>query len=116
MLTRNPDGTVNAERGDAVEVWNGMTWQSFEYFREGKDDYIICIQPRPYPDSPRLHAPIEHVRHARGGAGHLRLQVAQLRAFIESDVMPVMQDIGESGKVLKFLADIDNYEYAEPQP
>jgi len=122
MLTRLPDGTVNAEPGDLIEVWKPLEkkWAIYTHNRcqieniNGVDHYVMVtgVNPR------YLVVPLTHVRHARGGAGHLRLQVAWLREAVER-VIDDTEGFSEARYIdwlVAAIADIDNYEYTEPQP
>jgi len=87
MLTRLPDGTVNAEPGDAVEFVYGSEWRPAIYrglLPQNTNTIDIAVLRLPGADNDFPTA-LAHVRHARGGAGHLRLQVARLRAFIDKE-------------------------------
>jgi hypothetical protein len=119
MLTRNPDGTVNAEPGDAVEVWMAdyptRTWYPCVLVTSRmtmNNDHVVVRDA----DGTQWVASLAHVRHARGGAGHLRLQVARLREVVER----VQRDDLLNPDFYKqwltaAIDDIERYECMEPE-
>lgn len=134
MLTRLPDGTVNAEPGDAVEYWSKkyQTWVPTKYIQPGIEGYVELSLGHNRDGGYMLKmVKLAHVRHVRGGAGHLRLQVARLRAFIEKEfgAMERFEDLteGDYKRGVNAMAhinrvaaenaidDIDKYEYTEPE-
>lgn len=84
-LRRQPDGSVNAQPGDAVEVLDNGNWVSATYSGTAKTSDKVVIEMYllfEQRDVKRYYA-LEHVRHARGGAGWHRLREARLRAALE---------------------------------
>lgn len=116
-LRRQPDGTVNAEPGDAVEVFDNDVKQWLDGFKFRSvefevDNGIVVVE---LYDSPYLSEyPLEHVRHARGGAGWHRLREARLRAVVEAMIADAKEDnawdVWQPAE--QALADLDN---AEPE-
>jgi hypothetical protein len=117
MLTRNPDGTANAEPGDAVEFVYGSEWRPAIYRgllsqNTNTIDIAVLRLEGAADDFPTALA---HVRHARGGAGHLRLQVARLREALSEVAMAARED-SEWDTIDMIRDDVDAYEFEEPQP
>jgi hypothetical protein len=84
-LRRQPDGSVNAMPGDAVEVWDNCEWVSATYSGVAKTSDKVVIEMYllfEHRDVKRYYD-LEHVRHARGGAGWHRLREARLRAVVD---------------------------------
>ncbi len=123
MLTRLPDGTVNAEPGDLIDYYENGKWVEGFYFvfsgvNEATADVTVNCKAewgRPIP--------ISRIRHARGGAGHLRLQVARLcealkeindkasRGLYENERSALSEVVNLSSSALYD----DSYEYTEPE-
>lgn len=88
-LRRQPDGTVNAQPGDAVEVWITPgddypqgAWVPGVVVTVDLDrnwDYVVVKDG----SGTQWAAPLATVRHARGGAGWHRLREARLREVVE---------------------------------
>jgi hypothetical protein len=135
MLTRLPDGTVNAEPGDAVEFVYGSEWRPAIYrglLPQNTNTIDIAVLRLPGADNDFPTA-LAHVRHARGGAGHLRLQVTRLREAVEGAMTNAKRMETSTAKpnslqgtdyfpavvytaMRNVLADIDSYQFEEPQP
>lgn len=114
MLTRLPDGTVNAQPGDAVEVWDGMKWEggwTVEQVRSRFIDLTFSLDHETVGFQMECHA----IRHARGGAGHLRLQVARLREAAEAIERLPSYELDQAYTLSsEALADVDYYKFEEP--
>ncbi len=115
MLTRLPDGTVNAQPGDAVEVWDGMKWEggwTVEQVRSRFIDLTFSLDHETVGFQMECHA----IRHARGGAGHLRLQVARLREAVERVQRgDLLNPDFYKQWLTAAIEDTENYEYTEPE-
>lgn len=116
-LRRQPDGTVNAQPGDAVEVWIELTttpqWYRGIITKTNQREISVTLD-----NGVRLGVDYAHVRHARGGAGWHRLREARLRAVCEAlagelenwqqgHIKPYG---GLIGSALEALADLDSAE------
>lgn len=111
-LHRRPDGTVNAVEGDAVEFLYGNEWRPALYRgllpqNTNTIDIAILRLPGEANDFPTT---LEHVRFPIGSAGYYRLQVEQLR-----DVIELVNDRQTYHfSLVDVLADIDQYEFGQP--
>jgi len=120
MLTRNPDGTVNAEPGDAVEVLiqrrdGTLYWFPAVITHISNDQDIVDLQSALSIKVGLGPFHFEHVRHARGGAGHLRLQVARLREAVEAIERLPSYELDQAYTLSsEALADVDYYKFEEP--
>lgn len=122
-LRRQPDGSVNAMPGDAVEVWDGAQWLTGYTYTDLS--HGVCVFTK---DSIRHdYASPNFVRHAPGGSGWHRLREARLRSVVEAAMLNISafrSDLPTAGEQAKFmvrvigdqlaaaLADLDN---AEPE-
>jgi hypothetical protein len=113
-LRRNPDGSVNAMPGDAVEYCSGDNWVPAVFCQpltefDGNDSVIVKSVQGGFT----YDIEVSRLRHARGGAGWHRLREARLRATWEEmgrlyGYMP--DEANDYAK--RVLADLDN---AEPE-
>lgn len=89
-LRRQPDGTVNAQPGDAVEYYGskgylpGECWIPVIFWSgQSKDKDNDRVRVRSNRDDITYDIEISRLRHARGGAGWHRLREARLREALE---------------------------------
>lgn len=108
-LRRQPDGTVNAEPGDAVEYWMYGRWNANRIEGQAYGEFVILGIS---DEEPRIHTHISNVRHARGGAGWHRLREARLRAALERVLNDTLHEEYHRQWLVEALADLDN---AEPE-
>lgn len=80
-LRRQPDGTVNAQPGDAVEYWMYGRWNANRIEGQAYGEFVILGIS---DEEPRIHTHISNVRHARGGAGWHRLREARLHELVKA--------------------------------
>jgi hypothetical protein len=121
-LRRQPDGSVNAMPGDAVEFAYDTEWKPAVYRgllpqNTNTIDIAVLRLPSAANDFPTA---LEHVRHACGGAGWHRLREARLRAVVEDAIRErwntteghIQEYERLIGSMKAAIADLDN---AEPE-